>query len=619
MIVRFLFVLRWSLFSAFLFSIPLASQSTASSSQEAATTARAASAPPTAATRGPDLGTIPVVRYRHGNLDAQWIPYGRRWAIEGAPTASAGGAVLVRGEVIPQRWMDRYRRDSVQTYQLLVSARAAWLNADTLATQARLALRARPEDAERRTAAARFEREADAARDAWLRAALHVNEQLEQSKRMNRDYSASCWRKGGTSNTPDTFRVVFGEQYLGSKYHVRISFYGDFDERVLAPVTRTAYDSVVERVRVDRRMSPDAVRSIFQDHVRRNLEIHAASDDGVRFIKSEAEGRCSLTAKAPPITLSDAAGLDLATAALAQVHRDEAGARVDWFADSLQTLESAGTSLIAKLSQMARQKGVGILGTDPEALRGSLRHPFVLDSASHVRLEALATSCTTPALRPHDCSLLLDILETHTKRGRAVSELGKAAAELRRLAPLTTPRFEVREAYSQVGRALIDATSWDDSPATADRLRIGTSIGFGATALSRSGNPFEREADSDAFALYSIKFYRHAVDKSLPDPYLGRKSARFSLMLGVVRNTALQYRGQALSGIVAGLLPGYGVNYDVSRDFTLQVGGVVFRQPSVNPAGTGRTYVRSTPFVGLGFDFDGANRVGTLLKSIIPQ
>jgi hypothetical protein len=49
------------------------------------------------------------------------------------------------------------------------------------------------------------------------------------------------------------------------------------------------------------------------------------------------------------------------------------------------------------------------------------------------------------------------------------------------------------------------------------------------------------------------------------------------------------------------------------------VGTVFFRQPSVYPGTGEHSRVRLAPMLGLGFDFDGANRLSTLFKGLLPQ
>lgn len=55
----------------------------------------------TPATGETSAGAAPILKYRNGSIQAQWIPYGRRWWIEGPTLTSRGKANVVTGTITP--------------------------------------------------------------------------------------------------------------------------------------------------------------------------------------------------------------------------------------------------------------------------------------------------------------------------------------------------------------------------------------------------------------------------------------------------------------------------------------------------------------------------------------
>jgi hypothetical protein len=238
-----------------------------------------------------------------------------------------------------------------------------------------------------------------------------------------------------------------------------------------------------------------------------------------------------------------------------------------------------------------------VAGATPIGADVTTRH-----AAAHQKCKAIqpvsAESCTA-------WGKSLDLLRNLTNMQQDFDRHTKTAEQTKVVASVT-----LLDAYTSVGLAQLSVFAWDDQQAESDKLRIGTQYGFGNAFMS----PFRDGSDNDSFSDLTLKFYRHPVDKSLPDPYFGNRGARLSLAFGIVRGD-LHHQGQKLSAFAGGVSPTLGAAWDVPglRDVAVHGGFVFFRQPSGNPAAGDATTVHAAPFVSLGFDFDAANRLSKLL------
>jgi hypothetical protein len=503
----------------------------------------------------PDAGKLPIVKYRAGHIEAQWIPYGRRWVLRGFPVTSIDTATLITGEVIPQA---RNGRESLR-------------NVDA-------------------------------------------------------GYSRACWQHPIDKTAPDSFNLVFGEQHLGRRYTVRLAFYSPMDtataEGIIDPAITAAYDTAYQIAIRDRHLPPDSVRPLFVERVQSSLRAAAASGE-VAFLQSAEEGRCD--PGQPVVELSRIAAEELAEAALVQMQRDSIARDLEMFEDSIRQMRATPEHglLLTALEQISKS-GDPVLTSQHHAAYVQAVSPGAGNALPTSTLLALLDFSTnrcllTTPLTTQLCELLAKSLSFIGRRDRSASALEQLVQRLAELAPLTKTRVQIKGVFLPRGRALIQVTSWDDAQATSDKLRIGTTMGFGLTSLATSDEARGFGGDREAFVQFALKFYGYGVDKSLPDPYLGQWLARWSLMLGMIRSPNLRFRGQALGGFAKDVFPTAGISFDITRDFTLQLGSIFFRQPSVYPGTAERNRVRMAPMMGLGFDFDGANRLSKIFGNLIPQ
>ncbi len=170
---------------------------------------------------------------------------------------------------------------------------------------------------------------------------------------------------------------------------------------------------------------------------------------------------------------------------------------------------------------------------------------------------------------------------------------------------------QLSEVYTPVANTRINAMQWDNAPSTSDRIQIGTSVGLGVAALNltpRQLSEFDVN-QAESFLIAALKFYPFAIDKTLPSPYMGREFfARSSLVVGVLVKRNLSFEGQRLNTVAAGLYPVFGGGFDITKNITLQAGAVFFRQPSFR-FNEDSSEFKAAPMISLAFDFDGINRL----------
>jgi hypothetical protein len=316
----------------------------------------------------------------------------------------------------------------------------------------------------------------------------------------------------------------------------------------------------------------------------------------------------------PAIVLTQVQKDSLLIAAQAEADALKAAKEVNRLTANLRTLAATVPfkDLISILRDAEkRTAATGLKAGDARYLEAAASNGDSLPSAVMQRHTDASRKCATVAPKATAASCVaweavLTGLRNLTGQLQDYAMLETAAARRKAIA-----NAQLAEAYMSVGLAQLSAFAWDDKQAESDRLRIGTQYGFGNAFMS----PFWRDSDNDSFNDLTLKLYRFPVDKSLPDPYFGNQSARWSMALGVVRGD-LHHRGQKLSAFAGGVSPTLGVAWDLPglRDVAVHGGWVFFRQPNTNPAAsTDDTSVRMAPFLSLGFDFDAANRLSKLV------
>lgn len=172
--------------------------------------------------------------------------------------------------------------------------------------------------------------------------------------------------------------------------------------------------------------------------------------------------------------------------------------------------------------------------------------------------------------------------------------------------------------YTAVANTRVNALNWEGAEATSDRVRISTTIGFGAAALNMAPTTVFQPGvqEAEAFGVAALKFYPFAVDKSLPSPYFGRELlARTSIVAGVILKRRLQFENQDLKAATAGFIPLVGGGFDITKNFTVQLGMIFFRQPSFVP-GDNSSEFKAAPSLSVAFDFDGVNRIRDAIRDM---
>jgi hypothetical protein len=505
----------------------------------------------------PDVGTVKSVHYRQGNIDAQWIPYGRRWAIEGNTVAAQTNSDIVLGAVVESRQSIADRR-----------------------------LGRRP----------------------------NMNAVFDTLSRWN------CWRRNGNPQTDTSFRLVFTPTRLGSQYSVRLRFLKTLDASQISEGIYRAFSDAVDTAREQHhRFANDSVlQRRFQVRVK---EVALAKFPKVMWVTTPVEGTCTFGDSPGNVVISPVQLQMLNDAVVAQALNDTATTQLDsmgaelsgMLADPLFDLLFNALARLEANSDL--QKG------DAEIFRTAVSLQQLPDVAALSRFNHVRESCfpqRTSAIPRPLCNYFTALL---TKLGAKAREEDLFTARTKQVdSTLRQLSVAVEGAFLPIATAELQEVAWDDASATSDKLRIGMGFGYGAAQLGyQASAPLNiNRNDFSSVGVLFLKFYPYAVDKTLPDPYLNRPSARWSLTLGSVIYGNLRYHGQDQEKFAGNLQPVAGLSYDLTRYLTLEAGGVFYRQPSVNPATSSTSRLRISPLIMIGFDFDGANRISTLLKGVIP-
>ncbi len=487
-----------------------------------------------------DARLVHIINYSAGVVKAQWIPYGRRWAIQGTTLKLENEIRAVVGEINPS---GKKRKQN-----------ACWTNPPDVYT--------------------------------------------------------------------DVFRLVFDPLEIGRHYDVKLDFYGGFDVNILAPSLDRAYE---ETVRLANETYPyvrqQAVRDIFISNIEKELEGIFDNDD-VILLRNLTDGSCQIVNEeettVPVVDFDSMVLSDIADVVLKEVRSSRRTSMLDEMEDANRQLldNNVFTSLHGSLKE-EEQRSYGFLEYgDADVLRNSMASNDIPSEDVIARLYATGRACRTDANWDSDqCEMLNEIVDRAYEyvkesslqlddygavRSRMLAQLGEMMSDL----------------YTPVANTRINAMKWDDAHATSDRVRIGTSIGLGTAALNLTPRQFSEFDinDAESFAVFSLKFYPFAIDKKLPKPYFGRELfSRLSLVTGVLIKRKLEFEGEPLKGVAAGLYPLVGGGFDITKHITLQVGAVFFRQPSFL-ASDNTSEFKAAPSISLGFDFDGINRLRDALN-----
>ncbi|MCK4761415.1 MAG: hypothetical protein KAW12_04385 [Candidatus Aminicenantes bacterium] len=148
-----------------------------------------------------------------------------------------------------------------------------------------------------------------------------------------------------------------------------------------------------------------------------------------------------------------------------------------------------------------------------------------------------------------------------------------------------------------------------------NKLRLSAYFGYGLGFfyVKRDANTKATDTETDMFAFLGVKIRPVKVDRSVSKPFPNLLS-RFSFTLGTVFRSKVAIKGQEQLEAFAGMMPTFGINYDISRYFGIQSGIVLFRQPHINPLVKDDYGVKAAVFLGIAYDIDVFNTLIEILK-----
>ena len=485
-----------------------------------------------------DARLVHIINFQAGVVKAQWIPYGRRWAIQGT-------TMKVENEI-----------------RAVVGALDA---------------------------------------------------------RGKRGTEAACWTNPPDVYT-DVFRLVFDPLEIGRHYDVDLNFYGAFDVRVLTPALDRAYRQTVnEAQQTYPYVSQQAVRETFVSQIEEEL-VQIFENEDVILLRNLTNGDCEIVqnqAQTVPIINFDSEILtDISSLVLTEVRTTKRASRLTELEQDNRGLigNPAFNQLMTRLKE-EEQRDYGFLEFgDADIVRNALTANSVPSQDVIARLYATGFACRTDETFPTEqCNMLNDYVDRSYEyiREVEVASSGEEDYVPVRIQMLNDLGELLSELYTPIANTRINAMQWTDAHATSDRVRIGTSLGFGVAALNLTpGQLSEFDIEqAESFLVAALKFYPFAVDKKLPQPYFGREIfARTSLVAGVLIKRNLTFEGQDLNAVAAGLYPVVGGGFDITKNITLQAGAVFFRQPGLPPNQNSSEF-KAAPMISLAFDFDGINRL----------
>jgi hypothetical protein len=150
-------------------------------------------------------------------------------------------------------------------------------------------------------------------------------------------------------------------------------------------------------------------------------------------------------------------------------------------------------------------------------------------------------------------------------------------------------------------------------------INLGTAFGYGVAGLN-FGMPAPGQqglsldmTEANFISYAAVKFYLSKIDKSRlsPNPY-PLFYDRFSILAGIKVSGRLNYRGQDMDNVL-GITPFVGLGLDLNRAVGLDLGWVLFEQPSVSPL-LDTKRLRAAPVLGLSVDFNTFNVAKRLLS-----
>ncbi len=598
----------------------------------------------------PSYGTIPTIKYDRGALDGQWIPYGRRWALQGAPVTDRGRANLVVARLMEQS-KSRHGGMAAETastrppVDTLVPCWSAPPGAAADTATFKVVL---PPTVIGQTyrLSLWFFRQPDsvflsqAIDMAYERGAVLAGRESPSIDSIdaivnNSVEAAIKARVGAAAVQVQTPQQGVCRRVVGPP-RARVAP-GTYQAVVDAVHGRVEADSAAERVHAQlvkaRSIVQDSAPTLFQDAAAelRRVPLATLSDADVSAVVAavragrvpsdasvidragEAAGGCVAI---PPLTAGDCATL-ARVVDLFERDRKASGAAQEALADSIRAVPGGWGEFPQDLHEGVSARNLaGLKVADVRETLSNALPQLQLPSFGLVARLDTATSgarCVYGSGKPHESRLTR--AECDRLRQLAVLLLSAANAAVQQSAAKNRAdaarklfHASMENAYEGMGTSELTASAWDDAQSTSDKFRIGTAYGYGAASLGGLGHG----ARGAAIGMLLLKFYRWPVDKSLPDPYYARWCSRFSLGFGALYKTDLSFLGQALDKPFASLYPVATLSYDLTRDLAAQLGLVGFNQATTRPLGVGSSF-HTAPLLALAFDADVINRIASLL------
>jgi|GEM_PF-3270691 len=484
-----------------------------------------------------DARVVHIINYQAGIVKAQWIPYGRRWAIQGTTMKVENEILAVVGDI------------------------------DT----------------------------------------------------RGKGRENACWTSPPDVYT-DVFRLVFEPLEIGRRYDVNLDFYGAFDVNLLTPALDRAYQSTVNMAQETYPyIQQQSVREIFAQQVEQELT-NIFDNEDVILLRNLRNGDCEIvenqTQSVPLISFDSEILTDLSEVVLTEIRTSKRSNRLQEIGtENRQLVSSQSFSELTNRLKEEELRDYGFLEFgDADLLRNSINDNSIPSEEVVARLYATGFACRTDDTFPEEqCDLLNNIVDRSYEYIREVDVASNGEEDYKpvRRRMLNELGELLSELYTPVANTRINAMQWTDAHSTSDRVRIGTSLGFGVAALNLTPKQFSSfDIDqAESFIVAALKFYPFAVDKQLPSPYFGRELfARTSLVAGLLIKRNLDFEGQKLNTVAAGLYPVLGGGFDITKNITLQAGAVFFRQPGLPPNQSSSEF-KAAPMVSFAFDFDGINRL----------
>jgi hypothetical protein len=258
------------------------------------------------------------------------------------------------------------------------------------------------------------------------------------------------------------------------------------------------------------------------------------------------------------------------------------------------------------------------LGTDVSYTRGdvsALLNAFDRDepipSDSRDRLQEFLDAQPSQVLRPNETALLETLIDVSDKLENRLERVANAKANVERQDQTLAELDVLAQAYAIRTTAQLVEQSWTDT-ATVRALRIGTAFAFGGTLLGINSNAAPAppgDVQGDIISLFLVRIHWGPRDKRFADAYSSAK-ARWTFDVGALFLSNLNYHGQKMEDLFAGITPALGIGWDANRFIAFHGGLLFYRQASPNPLNIDQSLGPFiAPYLAVGFDFDFVNLI----------